>query len=61
MGVTGLAARGVARSLIQFVPVAGQAIPRTGAGGETYEIGRSAEVYFIENQLIQAAKASVFS
>lgn len=52
MGVAGLAARGVARSLVQFIPVAGQAISGAVAGGTTYAIGRSAEAYFFENQLV---------
>lgn len=53
MGVAGLAARGVARSLIQFVPVAGQAISGAVAGGGTYAIGRSAEAYFFEDKIVK--------
>lgn len=53
MGVAGLAARGVARSLIQFVPVAGQAISGVVAGGGTYAIGRSAETYFFDDQVVK--------
>lgn len=53
MGVAGLAARGVARSLTQFVPVAGQAVSGAVAGGGTYAIGRSAEVFFFDDQVLK--------
>jgi uncharacterized protein (DUF697 family) len=51
--VAGLAARKVARSLIQFVPVAGQGISAAVAGGGTYAIGRSAEEFFFEDNVVK--------
>lgn len=51
--VAGLAARGVARSLIQIVPGVGWAVSGAIAGGGTYAIGRSAEAYFFNGETIK--------
>lgn len=47
--IAGLAARGMARSLIQLVPGVGTAISAGVAGGTTWAIGRSAEAYFFDD------------
>lgn len=56
--VTGLAAREVARSLIQFVPVGGWAVSGAVAGGTTWAIGRSAEEYFFCDNIVKPALSS---
>lgn len=56
VGVTavgGLGAREVARSLVQLVPVGGQAISATVAAGTTWAIGRSAEEYFFNDNVVK--------
>lgn len=49
----GVAAREVARSLVQLVPGAGQAISAGVAGGTTWAIGRSAEAYFFDDRVVE--------
>lgn len=53
---TGLAARGLARSLTQLIPGAGAAVSGGVAGATTYTIGRSAEVFFFDNRTIEPAE-----
>jgi len=48
IGVGALAAREVARTLIQFVPGPGNALSAGIAGGTTYAMGYSAEKYFFD-------------
>lgn len=60
MGGTTAAAvgfRGLARGLVQFVPGLGSAISGAVAGGGTYAVGHSAEMYFFEGKV---KKPSVF-
>jgi uncharacterized protein (DUF697 family)/GTPase SAR1 family protein len=51
--IGGLAARSMARSLLQFVPIAGTAISASVAGGGTWAMGRSAEAYFFDDEVIE--------
>lgn len=54
--VTGMAARKLARSMVQVVPVVGTAISAGVAGGTTYAIGRSAEVYFFDGDEVKPSE-----
>lgn len=49
--VTGLAARELARSLVQFLPGVGTGISAAVAGGTTWAIGKSAEAYFFDDDI----------
>lgn len=49
--IAALTARGVARSLIQMVPVAGTAVSAGVASATTWAIGRSAEEYFFNDRI----------
>lgn len=51
--VGALGAREVARSLVQLVPVGGQAVSGTVAAGTTWAIGRSAEEYFFNDNVVK--------
>ncbi|MWV40578.1 GTPase [Natrialba sp. INN-245] len=51
--VGGLGAREVARSLVQLAPVGGQAISGAVAAGTTWAIGRSAEEYFFNDNVVK--------
>lgn len=51
--VAGLAARGLARSLAQFVPGIGQVVSGTVASATTYAVGRSAEEYFFNDAVVK--------
>lgn len=51
--VAGLAARGVARSLVQVLPGVGTAISAAVAFGTTWAIGRSAEEFFFNDAVIK--------
>ena len=56
VGVTGLGAvagRKTVRTLSQFVPVGGSVISAGMAGGGTWAIGRSAEEYFFNDEVVQ--------
>ncbi|MFC7027188.1 GTPase family protein [Halomicroarcula sp. GCM10025710] len=54
--VTGLAARELARSLAQFLPVAGQIVSGGVAAGTTWAIGRSAEEYFFNDNVVKPSE-----
>ena len=51
--IAGLAARSMARSLLQYIPGAGTAISASVAGGGTWAIGRSAETYFFDDEIVE--------
>lgn len=51
--LTGLAAREAARSLGQMIPGAGQVVSATVAAGTTWAIGRSAEEYFFNDNVVK--------
>lgn len=51
--MVGIAARQLARSLIQLAPVGGTAISAAVAFGGTWAIGRSAEKYFFNNEIVR--------
>ena len=44
-----IALRQLARGIIQFIPVGGQAISAVVAGGGTYAMGKSAKRYFFDD------------
>lgn len=48
VGVGGLAAREIARALIQFIPGAGSAVSASIAGGTTWAMGESAEKFYFD-------------
>jgi uncharacterized protein (DUF697 family)/GTPase SAR1 family protein len=50
--VTGFVARSIARTLFEFVPIAGAAISASVAFTTTWALGRSAEQYFFDNETI---------
>lgn len=50
--VTGFVARSVARTLFQFVPVAGAAVSASVAFTTTWALGRSAERYFFDDETV---------
>lgn len=50
--VTGFVARSVARTLFEFVPVAGAAVSASVAFTTTWALGRSAERYFFDDETI---------
>jgi len=54
--VAGLAAREAARSLSQFIPGAGAAVSATVAGATTWAVGRSAEEYFFNDNVIKPSE-----
>ena len=54
--VGALGAREVARSLVQLVPVGGQAVSATVAAGTTWAIGRSAEEYFFNDNVVKPSE-----
>lgn len=53
--VTGAAVafRKIARGLVQFIPVGGQVVSASVAGGGTYAIGKSAEKYFFDDVITE--------
>lgn len=50
-----IAARQLARSLIQLAPVGGTAISAAVAFGGTWAIGRSAEEYFFNDEIVKSS------
>lgn len=54
--VMGVAARQLARSLIQLAPVGGTAISAAVAFGGTWAIGRSAEEYFFNDNVVKPSE-----
>jgi uncharacterized protein (DUF697 family)/GTPase SAR1 family protein len=50
--VTGFVARAAARTLFQFVPVAGAAVSASVAFTTTWALGRSAEKYFFDDEKV---------
>jgi uncharacterized protein (DUF697 family)/GTPase SAR1 family protein len=50
--VTGFVARSVARTLFEFVPVAGAAVSASVAFTTTWALGRSAERYFFDDETV---------
>lgn len=54
--VAGLAARSAARSLVQFVPGVGAAVSATVAAGTTWAVGRSAEEYFFNDNVVKPSE-----
>lgn len=54
--VAGLAAREAARSLTNFVPAAGPIVSSTVAAGTTWAVGRSAEEYFFNDNVIKPSE-----
>jgi uncharacterized protein (DUF697 family) len=50
--VTGFVARSVARTLAEFVPVAGAAVSASVAFTTTWALGRSAERYFFDDEVV---------
>ena len=54
--VAGIAARQLARSLIQLVPVGGSAISAAVAFAGTWAIGRSAEEYFFNDKIVKPSE-----
>lgn len=54
--VMGIAARQVARSLSQLVPVGGTAVSAAVAFGGTWAIGRSAEEYFFNDNVVKPSE-----
>lgn len=56
VGGAGLLARKLAGALVGVIPGPGQAVNASIAGAGTYAIGRSAEVYFFEDDFVNPAK-----
>jgi len=54
--VAGLAARSAARSLVQVVPGVGAAVSATVAAGTTWAVGRSAEEYFFNDNVVKPSE-----
>ena len=50
--VAGHAARELVRSLVQFAPGTGQVVSGTAAAGHTWAVGRSAEAYFFDGEIV---------
>lgn len=50
--VAGLAARSLARSVLQVIPGAGTAVSASVAAGGTWAVGRSAEAYFFDDEVV---------
>jgi uncharacterized protein (DUF697 family) len=56
--VTGFVARSIARTLFQFVPVAGAAVSASVAFTTTWALGRSAERYFFDDETVSPTSLS---
>lgn len=54
--VAGVGARGLARTMIQVIPVGGTAISAGVAFGTTWAIGRSAEEYFFNDNVVKPSE-----
>jgi uncharacterized protein (DUF697 family) len=54
--VAGIAARSAARSLAQFVPGVGSIVSATVAAGTTWAVGRSAEEYFFNDNVVKPSE-----
>mgnify|MGYP006267246751 CR=1 FL=1 len=56
MAAMGIAARQIARSLSQLVPIAGTTVSAAVAFGGTWAIGRSAEEYFFNDKVVKPSE-----